>query len=115
MEELGVIGSRARTIRALAAAVASGDPVLAPAPDLPTALARLRTLPGIGPWTAGAIAMRALHEPDAFPHGDLALERALGSSTPREREDRLAAWSPFAAYAAMHLWVAAAAPSRRRS
>jgi hypothetical protein len=34
---------------------------------LETTIAALSNLPGIGPWTAQDIAMRALREPDAFP------------------------------------------------
>ena len=36
-------------------------------------------LPGIGPWTADYVAMRALGDPDAFPATDLVLRRALGN------------------------------------
>jgi AraC family transcriptional regulator of adaptative response / DNA-3-methyladenine glycosylase II len=58
---------------------------------------KLQALPGIGPWTAQYIAMRALSDPDAFPSGDLVLRRACGG---RETED----WRPWRAYAAMHIW-----------
>jgi 3-methyladenine DNA glycosylase/8-oxoguanine DNA glycosylase len=54
-------------------------------------------LPGVGPWTAEYVAMRALGDPDAFPATDLVLRRRLGNSDP----DR---WRPWRSYAAMHLW-----------
>ena len=45
---------------------------------MPATLAALKALPGIGDWTAQYIAMRALRWPDAFPAGDIALQKALG-------------------------------------
>jgi 3-methyladenine DNA glycosylase/8-oxoguanine DNA glycosylase len=63
-------------------------------------------LPGIGPWTAQYVAMRAIGEPDAFPSGDLGLLRALGMRSSRELEERSQLWRPWRAYAAMHLWNA---------
>ena len=67
-------------------------------------LAALRRVPGVGPWTAAYVAMRALGEPDAFPSGDLGLMRALGVGE-RELSARAESWRPFRAYAAMHLWT----------
>jgi AraC family transcriptional regulator of adaptative response / DNA-3-methyladenine glycosylase II len=67
----------------------------------------LRALPGIGPWTAEYIAMRALGEPDAFPTGDLVLRRMAGDLTSRELERRSEPWRPWRAYAVMLLWQAA--------
>jgi AraC family transcriptional regulator of adaptative response / DNA-3-methyladenine glycosylase II len=70
---------------------------------------QLMALPGIGPWTAGYIAMRALRDPDAFPAHDLGLRRALappGDCLPRAAlEERAERWRPWRAYAAMHLWL----------
>jgi AraC family transcriptional regulator of adaptative response / DNA-3-methyladenine glycosylase II len=60
-------------------------------------------LPGIGPWTAHYLAMRALHLPDAFPASDLGIKKAL-SASPREVEARAEAWRPYRSYAVMHLW-----------
>jgi AraC family transcriptional regulator of adaptative response / DNA-3-methyladenine glycosylase II len=36
-----------------------------------------RALPGVGEWTAQYIAMRALAWPDAFPHTDFGVMKAL--------------------------------------
>jgi AraC family transcriptional regulator of adaptative response / DNA-3-methyladenine glycosylase II len=100
---IGVTGSRQVALRALAEAVASGRLRLEPGPDPQTTLQQLRALPGIGPWTASYIAMRALREPDAFPDADLGLRRALGSSS-AELDRASEAWRPWRAYAAMLLW-----------
>jgi len=77
LSSLGVPGTRAEAIRAMAVAVARGDLQLDASAGLEDAVERLSALPGIGPWTAGYIAMRALGEPDAIPHADLGLRRAL--------------------------------------
>jgi len=61
-------------------------------------------LPGIGPWTANYIAMRALNDPDAFPASDLGLLKATGISSPRRLAELAESWRPWRAYAAMHLW-----------
>jgi 3-methyladenine DNA glycosylase/8-oxoguanine DNA glycosylase len=69
----------------------------------------LEAIPGVGPWTAQYIAMRACAQPDAFPSGDLGLRRAAGNGagpiSPAELETRAEAWRPWRAYAAMHLWI----------
>ncbi len=106
---LGLITSRARTLAGLAAAVARGDLDLDLAPGLESAVAGLTALPGIGPWTAQYVAMRALGEPDAFPAGDLGLRKAManGGAPPSAAalEKRSEAWRPWRAYAAMLLWT----------
>ena len=99
---VGLTAARQATLRALAAAVASGTLELDHGADPEETAARLGELPGIGPWTIAYILMRAVGDPDAFPAGDLGLRRALdglGSST--ARADR---WRPWRAYAAVHLW-----------
>jgi AraC family transcriptional regulator of adaptative response / DNA-3-methyladenine glycosylase II len=105
---IGLPRARAAAIRALAAAVCGGELTLDTAHGLEDTVARLCTLPGIGPWTAHYIAMRALGEPDAFPAGDLGVRRALGNGGPLPAVpavERLAErWRPWRAYAVMHLW-----------
>lgn len=64
-------------------------------------------LPGIGDWTAQYIALRALRDPDAFPAGDLGLQRALSNGrvpAAGEIQERTEGWRPWRAYAAMVLW-----------
>ncbi len=101
---LGMPGARARTILALARAVASGHLVLAPNADIETTLARLRAVPGVGEWTAQYIAMRALSWPDAFPHTDLGVMKALGETSARQVLAIGERWRPWRAYAVIHLW-----------
>jgi AraC family transcriptional regulator of adaptative response / DNA-3-methyladenine glycosylase II len=103
---LGMPGARARTVLALARAVADGELELMPNADIDATLARLRALPGVGEWTAQYIAMRALAWPDAFPHTDLGVMRALGEKDPRRVLAAAEAWRPWRAYAVMHLWNA---------
>jgi AraC family transcriptional regulator, regulatory protein of adaptative response / DNA-3-methyladenine glycosylase II len=92
----GMPRKRAETIRALARAVVSGEVILGESD--------LTTLPGIGPWTANYIAMR-LGDADAFPAGDLVLQRNAGGLSEREILRRAEAWRPFRAYAAILLWM----------
>ena len=104
IEVIGLPRQRAETIRQFATAVARGELVLdhMGAPD--DLRERLLAIPGIGAWTAGYIALRALSDPDAFPSGDLMLLRAAGTRSVRELEQRAERWRPWRAYAAMHLW-----------
>jgi len=97
----GMPGVRARAIPALARAVVEGEVRLDAAADP----AALRTIPGVGEWTAQVIALRALGEPDAFPAADLGLCRALGLA-PRELAARSESWRPWRAYAAAAVWLA---------
>jgi AraC family transcriptional regulator, regulatory protein of adaptative response / DNA-3-methyladenine glycosylase II len=100
----GMPQSRWNTIRGLARAVARGEVNFERAATLEESIARLTDLPGIGPWTAHYIAMRALREPDAFPHTDLGIRKAAGMITDRELLDKSEAWRPYRAYATMLLW-----------
>ena len=104
--KLGVIAARARSILELARSIAGGALVLTPGVDVAQTVARLRALSGIGQWSAQYIAMRALAWPDAFPHTDLGVMKALGERDPRRVLAASDAWRPWRAYAAMHLWAA---------
>ena len=103
LTKIGLPGARARSLSALAAAVSADPDVLSSADRLAAA-----KLPGIGPWTAAYVAMRALREPDAFPASDLVLRKVLAAGGPlpsaAEVEARSEAWRPYRAYAALHLW-----------
>ncbi|WP_278666889.1 DNA-3-methyladenine glycosylase family protein [Acidithiobacillus ferriphilus] len=76
---------------------------------LDSIIKNLCELPGIGPWTAHYIAMRGYRDPDAFPHSDLGLLRALetenGRPSPAAMLMIAEAWRPWRAYAAMRLWA----------
>jgi AraC family transcriptional regulator of adaptative response / DNA-3-methyladenine glycosylase II len=101
---LGIIRSRQRAIQALATACAAGELVLAPGADIERTLEKLRALPGIGEWTAQYIAMRALAWPDAFPHTDYGVMKALDETAPRRVLEIAEQWRPWRAYAVVHLW-----------
>jgi AraC family transcriptional regulator, regulatory protein of adaptative response / DNA-3-methyladenine glycosylase II len=101
---LGFIRSRADAIQALAQAVTGGQIVLEPGGDAERTIAHLKTLPGIGEWTAQYIAIRALGCPDAFPHTDQGICKALNQSNPKSVLAIAEQWRPWRAYAAMHLW-----------
>jgi 3-methyladenine DNA glycosylase/8-oxoguanine DNA glycosylase len=111
---IGLPGARARAISALAAALVADRDLLRPHETLDATVATLCRLPGIGPWTAHYIAMRALREPDAFPASDLGLLRAMATPDGRPAPAALLAtaeaWRPWRAYAALHLWMSGAAP-----
>jgi AraC family transcriptional regulator of adaptative response / DNA-3-methyladenine glycosylase II len=105
---LGVVGARARAIVTLAGAFQRGNIDLAPGARLEQALATLTALPGLGPWTAQYIAMRALSWPDAWPPRDVALLKALDlpvtAAGQRAADARADAWRPWRSYAVLHLW-----------
>ena len=77
--------------------------------DPASTMATLTTLPGVGDWTAQYIAMRALRWPDAFPAGDVALQKALGvQHGPQPAKAALAAslvWQPWRSYAVIRAWA----------
>ena len=100
----GMPQTRWNTIRGLARAVARGEVTFERGATLDESIANLTRLPGIGPWTAHYIAMRALREPDAFPHTDLGIRKAAGMISDRELLSRAEAWRPYRAYATMLLW-----------
>ena len=114
--ELGVIRTRATSIIGLAQALESGALMLEPGADPAIAIERLQAIPGIGPWTANYIAMRALRWPDAFPKEDVVLRKQLGGVSATRADELSQEWRPWRSYATMHLWRAdnpATKPVRR--
>lgn len=110
VETVGMPGARARALVSLAQAAATDPNLFGARRSLEDAVARLKALPGVGEWTAQYIAMRALREPDAFPHADIGLMRALEGPdgvrpTPQALLARAERWRPWRAYAASHLWA----------
>ncbi|MEU3453235.1 AlkA N-terminal domain-containing protein [Micromonospora sp. NPDC006766] len=101
-------GARRETIRAVARAVADGTLDLEPGGDREEAVRRLLALPGIGPWTAGYVAMRALGDPDVFLPTDLGVRRgaaALGlPDDPKTLDTYANRWRPWRSYAVIRLW-----------
>ncbi|MEU4237912.1 AlkA N-terminal domain-containing protein [Actinoplanes sp. NPDC026619] len=106
----GMPASRRQTVRQLAEAVAAGKIDLEPGADREESVARLMELPGIGAWTAGYVAMRAIGDPDVFLPTDLAVRRgaaALGlPSAPKALEKHAERWRPWRSYALIRLWRA---------
>ena len=100
--------NRVATIIRVADAVAAGElrlEVETPAAEL---RARLLALPGVGPWTADYLALRALGNPDTFLETDLVIRQsaeALGlPGAPKALAERAARWAPWRSYAGLHLW-----------
>ncbi len=104
LREIGVINARANAIVSLARAVSTDDLVLDPGAEVEATLDRLRALPGVGEWTAQYIAMRALSWPNAFPHTDHGVLKAMCETNARKALARASVWQPWRAYAVMHLW-----------
>jgi AraC family transcriptional regulator of adaptative response / DNA-3-methyladenine glycosylase II len=105
--------ARRRTLVALAEALGGGLELERGA-DPAAARAALLALPGIGPWTAEYVAMRALGDPDAWLPTDLGVRRGLARiGAPAEAAD---AWRPHRTHAVRHLWASAPAarPRARR-
>ena len=102
---LGIIGKRAETLIALSKAVASGALHLEPGSRVEETLKELHKIPGIGEWTVQYIAMRALSWPDAFPHTDLGVKKALATHDPKKILELAEKWRPWRAYATLHLWA----------
>ena len=117
--ELGIIRSRAGAIQALAAQWPELAPLVAAGVSPDALVERLCALPGIGPWTAHYIAMRALGWPDAFPPNDVAalkaMKQLLGTASQREAEAHAQAWRPWRAYALLRLWNSLSSPAAATS
>jgi AraC family transcriptional regulator of adaptative response / DNA-3-methyladenine glycosylase II len=101
--------SRAAALVGLAGALASGTLCLDPGASRDDAERQLLAMPGIGPWTASYIRMRALSDPDAFLPADVGVKRGLarlGADPSPKSAARLAeSWRPWRSYALQHLWA----------
>jgi len=109
LQVLGLTARRATALHVLAERVATGAIILDRGADREQTISQLLAVPGIGPWTAAYIAMRALGDPDAFPATDLGLHHALKRGgyalSPRGLAAQAEAWRPWRSYAVMHLWT----------
>jgi AraC family transcriptional regulator of adaptative response / DNA-3-methyladenine glycosylase II len=106
-KDLGIVTSRADTIRRVAQAACNGSLVFDDALHPDEFCRALTAIKGIGDWTAQYVAMRALKHPDAFPASDLGLLQAIGvsgASGTKILRRRAEAWRPWRAYAALLLW-----------
>jgi len=110
---LGMPRARGRAIHGVATAVAEGRIDLRGS-DPASVREALLALPGIGPWTADYVRLRALADPDAFPVADLGLRHAaIALGLPDDMSGlsaRASSWSPWRSYAAQHLWTSAPPP-----
>lgn len=108
LTQIGLTRARAATVRQMANALLEGQVDFRAEHTLDEFVERWTALPGIGPWTAHYIALRALAHPDAFPADDLVLQRALPNDGSRMTAKALAAraqaWRPWRGYAVMQLW-----------
>ncbi len=114
---IGVPRTRAATIHAFSVFTAEGGLQIPPSFSLNDVVLRLKALPGIGEWTAQYIAMRALRFSNAFPAGDLGLQKAVSLDadtrcTEKQLLARAEAWSPWRSYAALLLWQSLSIPDK---
>ncbi|MGZ6570520.1 MAG: DNA-3-methyladenine glycosylase family protein [Solirubrobacteraceae bacterium] len=113
-ERLPMPASRRRALLGLAQALDEGRVALGATMDRAEVRRRLLELPGIGPWTADYVALRALRDSDAFLPSDLGLRRALErlglDGSPTNATKLAEGWRPYRAYALMHLWATLAHP-----
>jgi len=101
---LGITGAKSRSILALAKALMAGIITLSYRADPGREMEELGRLPGVGPWTVQYLAMRALGWPDAFPHTDYGVKKALSGRTAGEILELSKAWRPWRSYATVTLW-----------
>jgi AraC family transcriptional regulator of adaptative response / DNA-3-methyladenine glycosylase II len=115
--EIGMPAAGRTALASLAAAVVADPQIFGPRRSLDDAIEQLRSLAGVGEWTAQYIAMRALREPDAFPAADIGLMRAMSDASgvrpsPAALLAHAERWRPWRAYAALHLWASEVHGSR---
>ncbi|MFC4786779.1 DNA-3-methyladenine glycosylase 2 family protein [Nocardioides sp. MAHUQ-72] len=105
-ESLPMPRARGRALVGLARSLASGQVALDRGPDRDGVRAALLELPGIGPWTADYVALRALAHPDVFLPTDVGVRNALTGlgHDPAAAVARQDDWRPWRSYALMHLW-----------
>jgi 3-methyladenine DNA glycosylase/8-oxoguanine DNA glycosylase len=108
LRTIGLTNAKAATLHGVSHAVATGSIDLDALRGAPTehAEATLIALPGIGPWTAHYVRMRALGDRDAFPAADLGVLKAMAVAGIHKRDiiARAESWRPWRAYATLHLW-----------
>jgi AraC family transcriptional regulator of adaptative response / DNA-3-methyladenine glycosylase II len=102
--------TRIATIVGTAEAIVSGELSLDLGMPADEFMARLEAMPGIGPRTAGYLAMRVLGNPDVLLTTDLVMLQsaaALGMpGTAKSLALHGARWAPWRSYAGLHLWRA---------
>jgi AraC family transcriptional regulator of adaptative response / DNA-3-methyladenine glycosylase II len=118
LDGLGLTGRRAATLRHLSERVAGGDLDLSGSGDREVVVDGLLAIPGVGPWTAAYVSMRALRDLDGFPATDLGIRAGMAElglpTTPSAILARAERWRPWRGYAAMHLWMGVLQPDGPR-
>jgi AraC family transcriptional regulator, regulatory protein of adaptative response / DNA-3-methyladenine glycosylase II len=111
--------TRQRTLHEVAARLADGRLDLNPGADRDDTERALLAVPGVGPWTAGYIRMRALADPDVFLASDLGVRQGLARvglpAEPRRAAVVAERWRPWRSYAQLQLWAMLTDQSERRS
>lgn len=102
--------ARGRAVVGLARALAGGEVALDRSVGREEARAALLAMPGVGPWTADYVRMRALGDPDVFLPDDAAARRVAAArdgslAARRALVARAESWRPWRSYALMHLWA----------
>src|SRR5688500_1835880 len=105
-DDLPMPRARGRALITLCAALADGSIALDRGADRDDVRRALLALPGIGPWTADYIALRALGHPDVFLPTDVGIRDALLAlgQDPGRAADLGERWRPWRSYAQVHLW-----------
>ena len=107
--------SRQRALAGLCGALADRNIVIDTGADRDALVAALVSLPGIGPWTAAYVALRALGDPDVFLPTDLGVRRALErlgvAADPASAAALAERWRPWRSYALMHVWSSLSNPT----
>ena len=108
LDGMGIVGARIAAIRVVAEQLERGELDIGGGMDTETFVPAICKIKGVGEWTAQYIAMRALSDPNAFPHSDLILRRAVAEPgdilTPSALRQRAESWQPWRAYCAILLW-----------
>jgi AraC family transcriptional regulator of adaptative response / DNA-3-methyladenine glycosylase II len=106
--EIGMPATRRRALEGVATALDTGELALHPGVDRASTERQLLALPGIGPWTASYVALRALRDPDVFLPTDVGVRQALGRldlpTDPHSIAELAETWRPWRSYALLYLW-----------
>jgi AraC family transcriptional regulator of adaptative response / DNA-3-methyladenine glycosylase II len=109
--EIAMPRARGRALAAVTSAIAEGSVALDRSADRGSTRAALLAVPGIGPWTADYIALRALGDPDLFLPTDVGVRNAAAVLGIDDVATRSESWRPWRSYALIHLWSALGGPS----
>jgi AraC family transcriptional regulator of adaptative response / DNA-3-methyladenine glycosylase II len=102
--------SRVASVIGVAEAIGNGSLAIDVGMSTEEFTERLTALPGVGPWTAGYLAMRVLGNPDVLLTTDLVMLASAGRlglpATARALAEHGSRWAPWRSYAGLQLWAA---------